>query len=136
MIYRLYWIIAISLGTVVPQNAKGEMIGAVTDLIGGAARGTDDRGYTSSDELRFHCDGGGASSLFCVRQAPIGGENAVVSLLSVYNELLAHHPDQLEVLYRGFPLYQRKEAGDGRDRGSVSERSIPTFTEKDGRVSA
>jgi hypothetical protein len=136
MINRIYWVIAICLGDVVAQNAKGEMIGAVTDLIGGAERGTDDRGYTSSDELRFHCDGGGVSSLFCVRQAPSGGENAVVSLLSIYNEILENHPQHLEVLHRGFPLYQRKEEGDGREKGSVSRMRIPTFTEKEGRMTA
>ncbi len=136
MIYRIYWIIAICLGDVVAQNAKGEMIGAVTDLIGGAARGNDDRGYTSSDELRFHCDGGGVSSLFCVRQAPVGGESAVVSLLSIYNEILAHHPQHLETLHRGFPLYQRKEEGDGRAKGEVSNSRFPTYSEKDGYLTA
>ena len=136
MIYRIYWIVALCLGEVVPQNAKGEMIGAVTDLIGGAARGTDDRGYTSSDELRFHCDGGGVSALFCVRQAPLGGENAVVSLLSIYNEILAHHPQHLDTLHRGFPLYQRKEQGDGREKGSVSSSNFPTFSENHGVISA
>jgi hypothetical protein len=29
MIYRIYWIVALCLGEVVPQNAKGEMIGTV-----------------------------------------------------------------------------------------------------------
>jgi len=136
MLHRIYWVIAVMLGNVVAQNAKGELIGHVEDLIGGRARGDDDRGYTSSDELRFHCDGGGVSVLFCVRQAATGGDNAIVSLLSIYNELLETHPEHLQVLYRGFPLYQRKEAGDGRDQGSVSNFLIPSFSEKDGRISA
>jgi len=131
MIYRLYWVIAICLGDVVAQNAKGEMIGAVTDLIGGAARGTDDRGYTSSDELRFHCDGGGISALFCVRQAPTGGENAVVSLLSIYNEILEHHPEHLEVLHRGFPFTNEKKRGMVRTKvlcRSLGFRPLPSGT--------
>jgi len=136
MLHRIYWVIAVMLGNVVAQNAKGELIGYVEDLIGGRARGNDDRGYTSSDELRFHCDGGGVSALFCVRQAPEGGENAIVSLFSVYNELLNNYPEHLEVLHRGFPLYLRKESGDGKEKGAVTDFRIPTFSETEGRMTA
>lgn len=135
MLHRVYWIIATLLGHVITQNAKGELIGYVTDKIAGAARGTNDRGYTSSDELRFHCDGGEVSSLFCIRQAPTGGVNALVSLLSVYNEILEKHPEHLETLYRGFPLYMRKE-GDDKRLGKVQERRIPAISEHQGRMTA
>lgn len=135
MLHRTYWIIAVLLGNVITQNAKGELIGYVTDKIAGAPRGDNDRGYTSSDELRFHCDGGEVSALFCVRQAPTGGVNSIVSLLSVYNEILEKHPEHLESLYRGFPLYMRKEGNDAR-LGKVNERRIPSISEKDGRITA
>ncbi|WOF73422.1 TauD/TfdA family dioxygenase [Parvibaculaceae bacterium PLY_AMNH_Bact1] len=135
MLHRTYWIIAVLLGNVITQNAKGELIGYVTDKIAGAPRGDNDRGYTSSDELRFHCDGGEVSALFCVRQAPTGGVNSIVSLLSVYNDILEKHPEHLESLYRGFPIYMRKEGNDTR-LGKVQERRIPSISEKDGRITA
>ncbi|MCE7997442.1 MAG: TauD/TfdA family dioxygenase [Rhodobiaceae bacterium] len=135
MLHRTYWIIAVLLGNVITQNAKGELIGYVTDKIDGAPRGDNDRGYTSSDELRFHCDGGEVSALFCVRQAPTGGVNSIVSLLSVYNEILEKHPEHLESLYRGFPIYMRKEGDDDR-LGKVQERRIPSISEKEGRITA
>ena len=69
----------------------------------------DSRGYESNDELNFHCDGGDCIGLACVRPSPTGGESGFVSLLAVYNELLAEAPELLEPLYEGFPLYQRKE---------------------------
>lgn len=135
MLHRTYWIIAVLLGNVITQNAKGELIGYLTDKIDGAPRGDNDRGYTSSDELRFHCDGGEVSALFCVRQAPTGGVNSIVSLLSVYNEILEKHPEHLESLYRGFPIYMRKEGDDDR-LGKVQERRIPSISEKEGRITA
>ncbi len=135
MLHRTYWVIAVLLGNVITQNAKGELIGYVTDKIAGAPRGDNDRGYTSSDELRFHCDGGEVSALFCVRQAPTGGVNSIVSLLSVYNEILEKHPEHLESLYRGFPIYMRKEGNDAR-LGKVNERRIPSISVKDGRMTA
>lgn len=135
MLHRTYWVIAVLLGKVITQNAKGELIGYVTDKIDGAPRGDNDRGYTSSDELRFHCDGGEVSALFCVRQAPTGGVNSIVSLLSVYNEILEKHPEHLESLYRGFLIYMRKEGDDDR-LGKVQERRIPSISEKEGRITA
>ena len=55
----------------------------------------------------------------------------------IYNELLAHHPEHLQVLYRGFPLYVRKEQGEeGQKLGKVNERRIPVFGWQGGEMSA
>ena len=70
------------------QNARGEILSLVTDRFAGAERGVDTRGYESNDELRFHCDGGDCIGMSCIRQAPEGGTNGLVSLFAIYNEIL------------------------------------------------
>ena len=108
---RVFWVIGNGLGEPVMQNARGEVLSLVTDRFAGADRGVDTRGYESNDELRFHCDGGDCIGMSCIRQAPEGGTNGLVSLFAIYNEILAHH-SAFEVLMQGYPLYSRKEKGD------------------------
>jgi len=133
----MFWIVGNHLGTPVMQNTRGEVLSEVMDRFAGAPRGIDTRGFESNDELRFHADGGDCIGMACVRQAPSGGDNGLVSLLTIYNELLAHHPEHLQVLYRGFPLYVRKEQGEeGQKLGKVNERRIPVFGWQGGEMSA
>ena len=136
---RMFWILGNHIGTPVMQNGRGEILSEVFDRFAGAPRGIDSRGYESNDELRFHCDGGDTIGLGCVRPSPSGGESGLVSLLAIYNEIVAHHPEHLAALYRGFPLYIRKEAvGDGSSmrESSVVDRSIPVFASHNGCLSA
>lgn len=138
MIQRLYWIIAVNLGDVIPQNAKGELMGGVQVLVKGP-RTADVRGYVSNEALRFHCDGGDVAALFCIRQAPVGGRSALVSLPAIHNIMLEECPDLLEVLYKGYPIYIRKELdADGKPlegSGQASDIRLPAFSVETGRVS-
>ncbi|MEM7020096.1 MAG: TauD/TfdA family dioxygenase, partial [Pseudomonadota bacterium] len=139
MLRRMFWIIANQLGQPVMQNARGEILSEVFDRFAGQPRGVDTRGYESNDELRFHCDGGDCIGMSCLRQAPEGGVNGLVSLLSIYNEILASQPHFVEILQRGYPLYSRKEKGDVESTaklGKVQERRIPVFAWQDGYMSA
>lgn len=136
---RMFWIVGNHMGTPAMQNARGEILSEVFDRFAGAERGPDTRGYESNDELRFHCDGGDCIGLGCVRQSPTGGESGLVSLLAIYNELLANHPEHLAALYHGFPLYVRKEKegdGGGTREASIQARPIPVFASQNGRMSA
>jgi hypothetical protein len=107
--YRVNWVLALSLGQVIAQNANGEVIGAVAAVADGNDNGIDKRGYVSNAELRFHCDGGDVASLLCVRQAPKGGSNALVSMVSIHNTMVDECPEHLRTLYRGLRMYMRKE---------------------------
>ncbi|GIS18982.1 MAG: hypothetical protein CM15mP120_08980 [Pseudomonadota bacterium] len=80
---RVFWVIGNGLGAPVMQNARGEILSLVTDRFAGAERGVDTRGYESNDELRFHCDGGDCIGMSCIRQAPEGGTNGLVSLFAI-----------------------------------------------------
>jgi len=135
---RVFWIIGNGIGEPVMQNAKGEILSIIADRFAGAERGVDTRGYESNDELRFHCDGGDCIGMSCVRQAPEGGRNGLVSLFAVYNEILANHPQHLDVLMQGYPLYSRKEKGDSestKNLGKVQQTRIPVFAWHEGRMS-
>ena len=135
---RVFWTLGVAVGNPVMQNAKGEVLSIVADRFAGAQRGRDTRGYESNDELRFHCDGGDCIAMCCIRQAPRGGMNGLVSLFSIYNEMLANHPEHLEVLKRGYALYSRKEKGDTestKNLGKVQQNLIPVFAWHEGRMS-
>ena len=135
---RVFWIIGNGLGEPVMQNAKGEVLSIVADRFAGAERGVDTRGYESNDELRFHCDGGDCIGMSCIRQAPQGGSNGLVSLFALYNQILTHHPQHLDALMQGYPLYSRKEKGDAastKNLGKVQQRRIPVFAWHEGHMS-
>ena len=125
---RLFWVLGNNLGDPVMQNARGEILSEVTDRFAGAERGPDTRGYESNDELRFHCDGGDSIGLCCVLAAPVGGDNGLVSLGAIREEIATHHPEHLPALERGFALYARRETSSGGSTGgTVNERRIPVF---------
>jgi len=135
---RAFWIISNGLGDPVMQNAKGEVLSIVVDRFAGAERGVDTRGYESNDELRFHCDGGDCIGMSCIHQATEGGTNGLVSLFTLYNEILTHHPQYLDALRQGFPLYSRKEKGSTestKNLGKVQQRRIPVFAWHEGAMS-
>lgn len=109
--YRVNWVLAVALGDVIAQNANGEVIGPVQALVDTTESGIETRGYVSNAELRFHCDGGDVASLLCLRQAPEGGLSSLVSMISIHNIMAKECPQHLETLYRGMPMFMRKESG-------------------------
>jgi alpha-ketoglutarate-dependent taurine dioxygenase len=136
---KRYWALGVHFGRIVPQNMKGELLGSVTDKGSRYLEDVNARGYTSNDEMFFHSDAGDAVSLLCVRQARTGGENAIVSTMTIYNALLEEAPHLLPVLARGFPVYVRDDAKGARvggiTAGEVSGRRFPVFSAYKGRLS-
>ena len=134
MVRRIKWALAVNLGDVIAQNAKGEMMGSVrAEHVG--ERTTDTRGYVSNDELRFHCDGGDVATLLCIRPAPGGGTNSLVSSVAIHNVMTRECPEHLGALYRGLPLYMRKEAAAEGELESGQIPRIPIFRVDDGLLS-
>ncbi len=116
--YRVNWVLAKALGDVIAQNTNGEVIGAVQAVVQATDNGIQTRGYVSNAELRFHCDGGDVASLLCVRQAPEGGMNTLVSMHRIHNIMAQECPEHLQTLYRGLQMYMRKE-------GDLESANIP-----------
>jgi hypothetical protein len=63
LLRRLFWVIGNNLGVPTMQNKRGQVLSEVFDRFDGAERVVDTRGYESSDELTFHCDGGDSIGL-------------------------------------------------------------------------
>jgi len=132
-LYRLYWGLAVHLGEMISQNAKGDLIGRVED-IGVDINAPNARGYTTSAALHPHNDSSDIVGLLCVRQAKEGGQNMIASAMTIYNEVLTRHPEYLDMLYRGFHYDVRGEGLTGKSN-EVTRNRVPVFSYHDGRLS-
>ncbi len=132
-LYRLYWGIAVHLGDMISQNAKGDLIGRVED-IGVDINSMNARGYTTNAELQPHNDSSDIVGLLCVNRAKEGGESTIASAMTIYNEILARNPEYLNLLYRGFHYDVR---GEGVTGGSneVTRNRVPVYSFFDNRLS-
>jgi hypothetical protein len=125
----IFWGIGTHLGTTCPQNDKGHLLGHIRDL-GFDFGDTNVRGYQTSAELGFHVDVADVVFLVCLNTGKSGGDNHIVSAVSVHNEILERRPDLLEVLYQPFCIDRRGELKDGKPYWVQ-----PIFSQHDGMLS-
>lgn len=128
----LYLALGRFLGKAISQNSYGDTLGHVRDegkrfKTTGNTRGA--RGYLSNEALLFHTDLGDVAGLLCIHQAVKGGTSSISSSMSVYNEILAKHPEYLPAYYNGF-AFRSVEAD-----GAQIEWRIPIFTYHNGILS-
>jgi hypothetical protein len=106
-----YWLVGQALGRPFEQNVQGTLLYDVRDYGQDVARGA--RFSVTSAESTFHTDNSFGRSvpdyvgLLCLNPARSGGLSQVLSGYAVHNELLQHHPDVLEILYRPFHVDRR-----------------------------
>ncbi len=103
----LAWVVSNYLGKVIRQNYTGLRVELLKDQ-----KRSDGDPYRISQTNRFfafHSDNGVLEprppnyiGLTCLRAAKQGGESVLVSAYTLHNELLARHPDLLDVLYGEF----------------------------------
>jgi hypothetical protein len=96
---NFYLGLGLMMGKPVVQSPLGDRLGHVVDI---AKPGELERGYKSSVELTAHTDSDDVVAMLCLRQARAGGMTRLVSAHSLYNRLLATHPEYLPPLQRGF----------------------------------
>jgi len=96
------------LGVPGAQNSEGDLLGHVRDT--GADPRTV-RGYRTASNIAYHCDAADLVGLMCLQTARRGGLSRIVSSISVYNALLAEHPELVERLYQPFLLDTHGEGG-------------------------
>ena len=84
----IYWGVGMHLGRPWPQNAKGHLLGDVTDqgraVNDPTSRGNEIGGYA----FPFHSDGSDLVGLFCLDAGASGGESLVANVVSIHNELV------------------------------------------------
>jgi len=110
---RVFWGLVRNIGTPISQSASGERIFSVRDE-GYKADDPRARGPNTRKKLSFHTDRCDVIAFLCLQAAKEGGENEVVSSMSVYNEILSRRPDLLQVLMEPF-LYKRHNVDAGND---------------------
>lgn len=129
----IYWGIGAHAGRPVSQNARGHLLGHVTDE-GKTLDDPNARGYQTRNKLDFHCDQLPVDllGLLCLRKSKSGGASFLVSAAAVHNVLRAERPDLLEVLYQPFHIDWR---GDHPD-GAQPWYDCPMFSAHKGRMAA
>jgi len=132
-LYKLYWGFGCNLGSPIIQNAKGELLGEVTDR-GNDYNANNVRGYTTSQAIRFHCDSGDVVGLLCVHPSKSGGQSRICCSAAVHNEMLATTPELLVPLYEGFHWDLRGEGATG-DKNETSWKKVPVYHYHEHRLS-
>jgi hypothetical protein len=128
----LYLALGHFLGRPVSQNSYGDLLGHVRDegkrvMTKGNITGA--RGYLSNEALLFHTDLGDVVGLLCIRKSLEGGKSSISSSMTVYNTILAEHPEYLPAYYNGFP-FKSVEAD-----GAPTEWRLPIYTYHNGMLS-
>lgn len=106
--FKLFWLISGLLARPVAQKFNGQLYFDVNDTGAIMKPGSGIRPTVTNLDLRFHNDNSYNESppeyvcLLCQQTAKQGGVSQVVSVYSVHNALLRHHPDILPRLYKPF----------------------------------
>ena len=125
-----YWGIGAHLGKPWPQNAKGHLLGDVTDqgkLPGDPTARGNELGQIGLD---YHCDGSDLVGLLCLRSGVSGGRSAVCNSVALHNRLVQERPDLAVELYKPQPFDYRGEQEPGK-RGWYP---MPVFTRHGDRL--
>ena len=85
-------VLAVHLGTALPQDAGGSLVGSLSGF-----------GAEAADPVRFHADPADAVGLFCLRQPREGGSVTLVSAAALHNALLRSDRTALAVLHAPLP---------------------------------
>lgn len=119
------------LGPARPQNAQGQLLGEVRDL---GLRSSDPnvRIYQTAERQSFHTDSCDVVGLLCLAQARLGGESALVSSQTLWNEIRRARPDLAAVLLEPIATDRRGEVAPGEQPFFM----IPVFNWHQGRMSA
>jgi hypothetical protein len=120
-----YWGLGAHLGRPWPQNAKGHLLGDVTDQ-GKAPGDPTARGNELGQiGLDYHCDGSDLVGLLCLQTGISGGLSAVANSVSLHNRLVRERPDLAAELYKPQPYDFRGEQAPGKP----GWYEMPVFTQ-------
>lgn len=127
----IYWGLGTHMGVGVSQSVLGDRLGHVMDF---SKNDPNARAYRNKQELTLHTDMSEIISLLCLEKAKAGGLSRFASMATVHNEILVHHPEYLEPLYRGFPYHRAGEEAPGDE--PVTPWNVPVYAYLEGALSA
>jgi hypothetical protein len=126
----IYWGVGMHLGRPWPQNAKGHLLGDVTDQ----GRAVDDPRARGNEiggiAFPFHSDGSDLVGLFCLDPGASGGESVVANAVTIHNELVRTEPELAAELYAPFPYDLRGEEAPGASQWYT----MPIFSRRGDRL--
>ncbi len=126
----VYWGIGTHVGHPWPQNAKGHLLGDVTDqgkrVDDPTSRGNEIGGVP----FPYHSDGSDLVGLFCLDAGASGGVSLVANALGIHNDLVRSEPELAAELYGPFPYDLRGEQAPG----SRSWYQMPIFNRRADRL--
>jgi hypothetical protein len=102
------WLLGRTVGAPVAQNARGHLLGHVTDL-GYDAADPATRLYQTNQRQGFHTDSADVVALLCLRTAVEGGRSSLASAAAVFNAVLAADPELVGALFEPVATDHRGE---------------------------
>ncbi|MBK5222283.1 MAG: TauD/TfdA family dioxygenase [Acidimicrobiia bacterium] len=126
----VYWGVGMHLGRPWPQNARGHLLGDVTDQKKAANDPTSRGNEVGGIAFPFHSDGSDLVGLFCLDPGAEGGKSIVANALAIHNELVRNEPEVAAELYGDLPYdYRGEERAGGRPW-----YTMPAFQRHDERL--
>lgn len=119
-----YWGLGAHLGKPWPQNAKGHVLGDVTDQGKAPGDPTARGNEIGLVGLDYHCDGSDLVGLLCLQTGVSGGLSAVCNSVALHNKLVRERPDLAAELYKPQPYDFRGE----QPEGAKGWYEVPVFT--------
>lgn len=95
----MYWSIGTHLGRPWPQNARGHLLGDVTDQGKGYDDPTSRGNEIGGVPFPFHSDGSDLVGLMCLDPGVCGGASLVANAVTIHNELVRTDPELAAELY-------------------------------------
>jgi hypothetical protein len=126
----IYWGIGTHVGHPWPQNAKGHLLGDVTDQGRRADDPTSRGNEIGGVPFPYHSDGSDLVGLFCLDAGASGGASLVANALGIHNDLVRSEPELAAELYGPFPYDLRGEQAPG----SRSWYQMPIFNRRADRL--
>lgn len=118
-------------GSARSQNAKGHVLGHVKDM-GLSSDDPNVRIYQTHERQTFHTDSCDIVGLLCLQAAKAGGQSALVSSVTIFNEMRRRRPDLLAWLFAPIETDRRGEV----PAGEKPYFTIPTYNWHAGLLSA
>jgi hypothetical protein len=109
----VYWGIGMHLGRPWPQNARGHLLGDVTDQGKAASDPTSRGNEVGGIAFPFHSDGSDLVGLFCLNPGRDGGRSLVANALAIHNTMVREAPELAAELYQPLPYDYRGEEREG-----------------------
>jgi hypothetical protein len=126
----IYWGVGMHLGQPWPQNAKGHLLGDVTDQGRAAGDPTSRGNEIGGIAFPFHSDGSDLVGLFCLDAGAGGGASLVANVVTIHNELARTEPDLAAELYAPFAYDFRGEQAPG----AKGWYTMPVFSRREDRL--